>query len=168
MFERFTAMNTISKSVLAASVLGLMASLAPANAIEARIEVGVLSCDVEGGNGFVLGSKKDMSCTFTGIDDFRETYTGTVRKFGLDIGQTDRTVITWAVFAPTTELESGALEGNYAGLSAEVTAGVGIGANAMLGGFDKSIALQPLSGQYQEGANIAAGIGTMTLRANNF
>lgn len=135
-----------------------------AQAIEARIEVGVLTCEVEGGTGFIVGSKKDMACTFEGIDDFQETYTGTVRKFGLDIGSTDRAVVKWIVFAPTTELESGALEGNYAGLSAEATVGVGLGANAMIGGFDQSIALQPFSGQVQEGLNIAAGIGTMTLR----
>lgn len=159
-------MNSFSKTLLAAAFLGSALSINTANAVEARIEVGILSCEVEAGSGFVLGSKKDMDCTFKGIDDFSETYTGTVRKFGLDIGQTDRTIITWAVFAPTTEMEARALEGNYAGVSAEATLGVGIGANAMLGGFDRSIALQPLSGQYQEGANIAAGIGTMTLRAN--
>ncbi len=158
--------KTISKAMIAVACTAGIFAATSANAIEARIEVGILSCEVEAGSGFVLGSKKDMSCTFKGIDDFSETYTGTVRKFGLDIGQTNRTIITWAVFAPTTELEARALEGNYAGVSAEATLGVGIGANAMLGGFDRSIALQPLSGQYQEGANIAAGIGTMTLRAN--
>ena len=159
-------MKNAIKAMLVATLMGSATLFSPASAIEARIEVGILSCEVEAGSGFVLGSKKDMRCTFNGIDDFSETYTGTVRKFGLDIGQTDRTIITWAVFAPTTEMEARALEGNYAGISAEATLGVGIGANAMLGGFDRSIALQPLSGQYQEGANIAAGIGTMTLRAN--
>ena len=131
--------------------------------LEARIEVGVLTCAVEGGAGFVLGSSKDMACTFKGIDDFTETYTGNVKKFGIDIGTTEKTTIKWAVFAPTTELESGALEGDYAGLSAEATAGIGLGANALVGGFDKSIALQPFSGQVQEGLNIAVGIGTMSL-----
>lgn len=161
---------TFSKTKLftAAALMttGLAASTTASNALEARIEVGVLTCFVEPGTGFILGSKKDMNCTFQGIDDFSERYRGTVRKFGIDIGSTDRSVIKWAVFAPTTEMEAGALEGDYAGLSAEATVGVGLGANAMLGGFDKSIALQPLSAQYQEGANIAAGIGTMTLRNN--
>ena len=148
---------------LAAAVL-VGVNLQSASAIEARIEVGVLTCTVEGGTGFILGSSKDMSCEFKGIDDFTETYTGNVKKFGIDIGQTDTTTIAWAVFAPTTELEAGALEGDYAGLAAEATVGVGIGANALIGGFDKSIALQPFSGQVQEGLNIAAGIGTMTLK----
>ncbi|MEM8651776.1 MAG: DUF992 domain-containing protein [Pseudomonadota bacterium] len=135
-----------------------------AHSVEARIEVGLLTCRVEAGTGLVLGSSKDMACTFQGIDDFTERYSGNVKKFGLDIGSTDATTIKWAVFAPTTELESGALEGNYAGVAAEATVGVGIGANALIGGFDKSIALQPFSGQVQEGLNIAAGIGTMSLK----
>lgn len=152
-----------SLAAFAALATATITSL-PAQAIEARIEVGTLTCDVEGGAGFILGSSKDMNCSFVGIDNFRENYFGNVKKFGIDIGETERTTITWIVFAPTTELEAGALEGNYAGLSAEASIGAGLGANAMIGGFDKSIALQPFSGQVQQGLNIAAGIGTMTLR----
>ena len=151
--------------LVAAVLIGI--NVTNASAIEARVEVGILTCTVEGGAGFILGSSKDMTCDFKGIDDFTETYTGNVKKFGIDIGKTDTTTIAWAVFAPTTELEAGALEGDYAGLSAEATLGVGIGANALVGGFDKSIALQPFSGQVQEGLNIAAGIGTMTLKIGN-
>ncbi len=146
------------------AALGIAAPISSASAFDARIEVGLLTCDVEPGTGLIIGSSKDMTCGFVGIDDFRETYLGNVKKFGLDIGTTDRTTISWVVFAPTTELEAGALEGSYAGVSAEASVGVGLGANALIGGFDKSIALQPFSGQVQEGFNIAAGIGTMTLR----
>ena len=133
---------------------------------EVRVEVGVLTCEVSAGSGLIITSKKDMTCVFDAFDDFTEGYTGRIRKFGLDIGDTDYSTIKWAVFAPTTELESGALEGTYVGLSAEATLGAGVGANALIGGFDKSITLQPFSGQVQQGLNIAAGIGTMTLRSN--
>jgi len=44
------------------------------------------------------------------------------------------------------------------------TVGLGVGANALLGGFQHSIALQPLSGQVQEGLNIAVGISELSLR----
>ena len=133
-------------------------------AIEARVEAGLLTCEVEAGTGLILGSSKDMNCEYVAIDDHRESYLGNVKKFGIDIGSTERTTISWIVFAPTTELEAGALEGSYAGIAAEASVGVGIGANALIGGLDKSIALQPFSGQIQEGFNIAAGIGTMSLR----
>ena len=41
--------------------------------------------------------------------------------------------------------------------------GVGLGANAMIGGSNKSIVLQPLSVQAQEGLNIAAGVSSLEL-----
>jgi hypothetical protein len=43
--------------------------------------------------------------------------------------------------------------------------GVGVGANALIGGSSKSIVLQPLSVQAQEGLNIAAGVASLELRA---
>ena len=155
--------KTLTKLIIATAVA---LPITTATFADARIEVGILTCEVDGGVGLIVTSKKEMSCVFDAIDDFSETYYGTVRKFGLDIGETDYTTIKWAVFAPTNELESGALEGTYVGLSAEASLGAGVGANALIGGFDQSIALQPFSGQVQQGLNIAAGIGTMTLRNN--
>ena len=42
---------------------------------------------------------------------------------------------------------------------------MGVGANALIGGSDKSIVLQPLSVQSQQGLNIAAGVASLQLRA---
>jgi len=154
------------KKIIAAA-FGLLAGaamLAPAQAT-GRVEVGVLTCHVAAGMGYVFGSSKSMDCTFKHLNGAVEGYTGQINKFGIDIGRTKRTTIVWAVFAPSHEVPPGGLEGRYGGLSAEATAGVGLGANAMLGGFDKSIALQPFSAQAQEGLNFAAGIGSMVLDA---
>jgi Protein of unknown function (DUF992) len=41
---------------------------------------------------------------------------------------------------------------------------VGLGANVLIGGLDKSIALQPLSVTGSTGLNIAAGIGVISLK----
>ena len=73
-----------------------------------------------------------------------EPYHGSIDRFGIDLGFTDGGKIVWTVLAPSKDVPAGALAGNYAGVSAEATAGLGIGANALLGGSDKSIALQPL------------------------
>ncbi len=162
--NHFNFSKTIAKFAVIVSIALPLSSQAMA---DARIEVGILTCNVEGGAGLIITSRKEMTCTFVGIDDFTESYDGTIRKFGLDIGETDYSTIKWAVFAPTTELESGALEGTYVGLSAEATLGAGVGANALVGGFDQSIALQPFSGQVQQGLNIAAGVGALTLRNRN-
>jgi len=68
------------------------------------------------------------------------------------------------MLAPSKDVPAGALAGNYAGVSAEATADLGIGANALLGGSNKSIALQPLSVQGQEGLNVAVGVAELRLR----
>jgi hypothetical protein len=57
----------------------------------------------------------------------------------------------------------GALAGSYGGVSAEATAIVGFGANVLVGGFKKSITLQPLSIQAQTGLDLAAGVAGLSL-----
>ena len=66
-------------------------------------------------------------------------------------------------FAPGS-VARGALQGSYGGASAEVSAGLGLGANALIGGFNGSVALQPLSIQGQTGLNVAAGIAGVELQ----
>lgn len=130
-------------------------------------QVGLLSCEVEGGTGLIIGSRKSLACVFERSDGLpNETYSGVISKFGIDIGKTRASNIAWAVFAPSNAVEnSGRLAGNYGGISGEVTVGVGVGANALIGGFDKSITLQPLSLQTQTGVNIAAAVSNLTLES---
>ncbi len=66
--------------------------------------------------------------------------------------------------APSSDIGPGALSGTYVGGSAQATVGVGAGANALIGGLNKSIALQPLSLEGSKGLNVAAGIGSITLK----
>jgi hypothetical protein len=68
------------------------------------------------------------------------------------------------VFAPTRRVGPGDLAGSYGGASASATAGVGVGANALVGGSNNTIALQPVSVQGQTGLGVAAGIAGMELR----
>lgn len=129
-------------------------------------QVGLLNCTIEGGIGFIIGSKKTLNCVFERSDGRpSENYTGEIKKFGIDIGRTRVSKLSWAVFAPSKSVEEfGRLAGSYGGVSGEVTVGVGLGANVLVGGFDKSIAFQPFSLQVQTGLNIAAGISSLKLR----
>jgi Protein of unknown function (DUF992) len=151
-------------AILAAAMAVAALTTAEAQA-QARVEVGVLTCTVRGGTGFIVGSTKDLRCRFNrpGRDEF---YYGTISKFGLDIGATKQTAIAWAVLAPTSRLPPGSLNGTYGGVSAEATVGLGVGANALVGGSNKNIILQPLSVQAQQGLNIAAGVAALQLRAD--
>lgn len=156
------------KSILGTLLLsaGLATAIAlPAQSAGSRVQVGVLDCTVSGGTGFIIGSTKSLTCTFKKPGGGRERYTGRINKYGIDIGSTKVSHIAWAVFAPSKKIAYGALAGSYGGLSAEATVGAGIGANALIGGSRKSIALQPFSVQAQSGLNIAAGIASLELRA---
>lgn len=154
--------RTLAPAVLAIAAAVTMTP-APA-AAQARIEVGVLRCNVAAGVGLIVGSRRAMSCVFqrSGPDEF---YTGRITRVGLDIGVTRRATIVWAVFAPTRALPPASLAGRYGGVSAEATVGVGLGANALIGGSRRSVILQPISVQGQTGLNIAAGVSGLVLRA---
>jgi Protein of unknown function (DUF992) len=150
---------------IAAFIAALMAVaiVAPHRAeASSGVKIGSLNCTVAGGVGLILGSSKGMNCIFHPLSGEAEDYTGSVSKLGIDIGITGPTYIAWAVFAPG-RLNPGALEGSYSGATAEASIGLGLGANVLVGGSRKSVALQPISVQGQTGLNIAAGIARMDL-----
>ena len=154
--------NFKSLAIFAAMSAGLAgAATTPASAASG-VKIGSLNCTVAGGVGLILGSSKGMNCIFHPVSGRAEDYTGSVTKLGIDIGVTGTTYIAWAVFAPG-KITRGALEGSYSGASAEASVGLGLGANVLIGGSRKSIALQPISVQGQTGLNIAAGIARMDL-----
>jgi hypothetical protein len=152
---------TLSLSVLAT---GALFATAPAEA--AGVKVGVLTCNVESGWGYVLGSSKDIRCNYVPNNGRGERYDGNIAKVGVDIGYTKGGVLIWSVIAPSSDMKQGALEGGYGGVTAGATVGVGGSANVLLGGFDKSISLQPLSIEGNTGLNVAAGIGALNLKFN--
>jgi hypothetical protein len=154
-------MKKIALAAVLAAALGFAA--APALAASNGVKIGMLTCNVAGGVGMIIGSSKGVDCVFEGTVGQRERYTGSIGKLGLDVGVTGKAVMAWAVFAPG-KLKSGALAGRYAGASAEATVAVGLGANVLIGGSDKSIALQPVSVQAQTGLNLAAGVASLRLK----
>lgn len=131
----------------------------------AGVAIGTLTCHVSSGWGLIFGSSRSLKCAYTGTGQGRvENYDGSITRFGVDIGYTRSGVIIWTVFAPTTNLKPGALAGRYGGVTAGAAVGVGLGANALVGGSGNHIGLQPLSIQGKTGLNVAAGIAGLTLR----
>lgn len=122
---------------------------------------GQLKCDVSGGLSYILGSSRALDCVYTPTDFPPEFYQGRINKIGVDIGFQRRGVIVWAVLSPGLTRGPGALTGNYVGVTADVSAGVGAGANALIGG--NKVVLQPLSVSGNIGVNLAAGIGNISL-----
>lgn len=153
----------IHKVLSAVAGLAMAAAMTlPAQSAE-RVKVGTLTCDISAGIGVIIASKKNVTCTFrSAAEGATEVYTGSISKFGLDIGGTTGGRMVWAVYAPTSEIH-GALAGDYVGASGEATVGVGLGANVLVGGNNRTIALQPVSLQGQTGLNVAVGVAGLTL-----
>jgi hypothetical protein len=152
-----------SLAAAALAVLAVATVPAPA-AAQGLVKIGLLRCQIVGGTGFIVGSSRDLDCRYEAPNGRPvEFYAGTINRLGIDIGVVRSTDLVWAVLAPTNRIGPGALAGRYGGVSAEATLGVGLGANALLGGFQGSIALNPLSVQAQTGANIAAGVAGLKL-----
>jgi hypothetical protein len=150
------------KKLLSAAAIAAVFAIAPAQA--GGIKVGVLTCKVEAGAGWLIGSSKDVECVFKGTGGRRENYSGSIGKLGLDLGVTADTRVAWLVFAPG-KLKAGSLKGSYTGANAEATLGIGLGANVMVGGFRQSINLQPISVQAQTGLNVAAAVSSLHLKS---
>ena len=123
----------------------------------------VLTCDVSAGIGLIITSKKQISCAFAPKGPGRhEDYDGYISKYGLDLGLTSGGFMVWGVFAETVA-GAGFLAGDYYGASGEVTLAAGLGANVLVGGSNRTIALQPISISGQKGLNLALGVAALHL-----
>ncbi len=160
-------MNRMKNLSLAAALAALTAGISgpPAHA-QTTVKAGVLTCDVSSGWGFVFGSSRDLKCTYSPVQGAVEHYVGHIDRFGVDVGYIAGGILAWAVLAPTTNLNPGALAGQYGGLTAGAAAGVGGAVDVLVGNSSgKTVTLQPLSIEGSAGVNVAAGVAQITLHA---
>ena len=157
-------MKKLLATVAAAAIV--LTGAATAAQADSHVKAGVLTCSVEPGFGFVIGSDKALDCWFKPSGGgHSEHYTGSIKKLGLDVGYTSHEKLAWLVFAAQkAPLRHHGLAGTYVGASHEVTLGLGLGGNWLIGGSNKSIALQPWSIQGQVGLNWSLTWTDLTLR----
>ena len=74
--------------------------------------------------------------------------------------------MVWAVSARSS-FGHGVLAGVYAGATAEATVAVGLGANVLIGGPNRTVALS-LVGDGSDRLNLAAGVASLELRSANW
>lgn len=151
------------------AALALVAALsapAMAQAPQAWTQVGALTCAVDPSVGFILVGHQPMQCTYTPslAPAPPQYYDGAINTVGIDIGVSAGSVLAWGVFAPTTGLPQAALSGEYVGASGDLGIGVGAGANVLLGGSGRTVALQPLSLQGSLAFNVVLGVSSLKLR----
>lgn len=158
-------MHMVLKSFTLAFLAVISISHGAAFAQDAKIRAGTLTCKGQGSVGLILGSKENLTCDYTTTDgNLVQRYAATITRIGLDIGQRGKNTMIWTVLGTTTNLQGEELVGNFAGVSADVAAGIGAGANILVGGNSKSVVLQPLSVSGGSGFNIAVGVSGLKLQ----
>jgi hypothetical protein len=154
-------------STLTIAIAAVAGSIASASAMP-PVRAGILQCEGGQNVGYVVGSTTSLQCVFQSEGRRPEPYIATVRRLGLDLGITDQTKLSWAVNAPTSRIGYGDLAGNYGGIGANASVGIGGGGNFLVGGPANAYALQPISLQGQTGLNVAAGVASIELEPVRF
>jgi hypothetical protein len=149
--------------VYAAFVFTLLAPPQISSA-QPRTVAGVLEWRAGPATTFVVGSIRDFDCLFWSIGAPTQRYVGNIQRLGVDLGWSSDAALVWHVFSPTNGVGPGALAGSYGGVSAGAAVGLGLAANAMVGGLNNSFTLQPVSVQTQTGLNVFAGLSSLELR----
>jgi hypothetical protein len=144
----------------------IAASASLVQAQDKGVTIGTLECHEASGAGLIFSSSRDLKCTFSGMDKASAPirYTGKINRYGVDIGFQQNAVILWGVISTSDKFSPGDLAGKYGGVTAQIGWGGGLGANVLFGGSNNGFALQPVSIQGFNGANLAAGLAEVELR----
>lgn len=148
------------KTTIAAALVatGLMLTPAQANGVK----LGTLTCQIEGGAGLLIGSVRQGECVYRDNNGHTKKYHAEFSRLGVDVGVTGNKTLVWAVFGVDGPANGG-LKGTYTGVNAEASAVIGVGVNALVGGLESGIALNPVSVSGQTGLAVAAGVATLRL-----
>jgi hypothetical protein len=125
---------------------------------------GVLHCKVAPSIGFIIGGHQTLACRFAPDRGLPEDYVGGITTLGLDIGVTAGGAMAWAVLTSTTDPYPGFLAGSYAGASGDIAVGLGVGANVLVGGSNRTVVLQPVSVEGEAGIDLTLGVSNLELR----
>jgi hypothetical protein len=128
-------------------------------------QTGMLTCKLNPSIGFIIVGHQSMECRFVpSTPSPPQFYEGALNTVGIDIGIVGGGALAWGVLAPTAGVPAGALAGTYVGASGDVALGLGVGANVMVGGSNRSFALQPLSVEGSVALNVTLGLSALQLR----
>ncbi|HUZ33768.1 MAG TPA: DUF992 domain-containing protein [Xanthobacteraceae bacterium] len=155
--------NFASYILQAAAFVAL--SIAPAYAqSNSWVQAGQLTCKLNPSIGFVIFGHQSMECNFLPVSGPVQAYQGAINTIGIDLGVTGPGGLAWTVLGSAAGLPAGALAGEYVGVSGDVGLGVGAGANVLIGGSNRSVALQPVSLEGSIAINVVAGLSQLKLR----
>ena len=164
--SRNVAPKWVVPLIIAFAIAGLAPSGAWAQAPgQTWTQSGMLRCKLNPSIGFVIFGHQSMECQFVPSDPGPpQLYEGALNTVGIDIGVVSAGGLAWAVLAPTSGVAAGALAGEYVGASGDIALGAGVGANVLIGGSQRSFALQPVSLEGSVALDVTLGLSAFQLR----
>jgi hypothetical protein len=157
--------SKLGRVMAALIVLGSTVAFAEQASAQQRTKVGTLRCALAPAVGLIVVEKQRLSCSYRPDGPWPpEHYFGSITTVGVDLGFSRGGAMAWAVMAPVAGPIRGGLAGAYVGVSADAAVGVGLGANALVGGSGRSFALQPVSVEANAGLDFTAGVSKLRLR----
>ena len=149
------------------ALLGSLFALFLTAAAPARAsEVGILTCRSPQTTSYILWSSQGYDCWFrSAVGGGSQHYTAVINRAGAEVGWSNNVTLIWAVFALSGKVGQGTLEGGYVGASAGAALGVGVRANALVGGLPNSFTLQPVSVEGEGGLNVRATVTGLWLQS---
>lgn len=155
----------MKKTLLASMVVATTMLFAFAGEAKADggVVLGLLTCSKTGtGTTYVVHSRNPVECTYSGIGG-PQKYTGTNGiLFGIDLEVEQVAGIGYLVVGGTNT-DKNSLQGYYVGAEASVTFGLGLAAQAGLGGIGNDISLIPLGLGGQIGIGATGGISYLDI-----
>ena len=149
--------------IISAVLLGLASQAA--GQTPTWTQSGMLKCRLNPSIGFVIFGHQSMECRFVPPAPLPpQIYEGALNTVGIDIGVVGTGGLAWAVLGPAAGVPAGALAGTYVGASGDIAVGAGVGANVLVGGSNRSFALQPLSVQGSVAMDVTLGLSALQLR----
>ena len=132
-----------------------LAPMAPAHA-------GTLTCNLDAGFGLVLGSFRQVDCSYEHLNRrgqmVRESYVGTMKRVGIDLGLTGPQTISWNVITMGGRNRAGMMAGDYKGSSSEASLIAGPGTLTLFGEHGDGVKLETVSNSGQFGFGFSVGL----------
>jgi len=163
-------LKNITQYTLSIVLLAFIAM--PALALAGTTEgtrVGLLTCKTVPGSSLslVIHSTEDVKCVFKDNIGEKEHYKGeTGVGLGFDVSFDRETTMVYTVMAANIKAGNHQLAGKYFGGGGSATVGVGMGAQALIGGGRKNISLQPVALSGSSGAGVSGGLTYLYLEAD--
>jgi hypothetical protein len=129
-------------------------------------EAGLLTCRSPQTTSYFMWSSQSYDCWFqSAVGGGSQHYSAVINRAGAEAGWSSNVTLLWAVFALSSKVGPGTLEGGYVGASAGAAVGIGARGNALVGGLPNSITLQPLSVEGEAGLNVRATVTSLWLQS---